>query len=261
MFARLIAIDDPMNRHAPSTPITVVSVDDHALIRSGIRHVLKRHSDISLVGEGASGEEILPLVALHRPDLLLLDIRLPSRPDTSVRLGSRHSTIASVLELRRVYPGTHVVIVSQYDSPPLIRAAVAAGIHGYLLKDDALTDVLAEAIRIVHAGGIYFSEEIQKALMTGQLGSTPALQGRQREVLEAIFADPDLPREQIAQRLNISPHTLTHYLGTIYSALGVTNLAAAFVKALELGLLAPPPAEQSDEGDVASLLQDFSDEE
>lgn len=250
-----------MNRHAPSKPITVVSVDDHTLIRSGIRHVLERHSDISLVGEGASGEEILPLVASHRPDLLLLDIRLPSRPDISVRLGSRHSTIASVLELRRAYPGTRVIVVSQYDSPPLIRAAVAAGVQGYLLKDDGLTDVLAEAIRVVHAGGIYFSAEIQKALMTGKLGATPLLQGRQRAVLEAVFAEPDLPREQIAQRLNISPHTLTHYLGTIYSALGVTNLAAAFVKALELGLLAPPPTEQPNDGDVASLFQTFSNEE
>jgi DNA-binding NarL/FixJ family response regulator len=147
------------------TPIRVMAVDDHLLIREGIRYLLAAHDDVVLVAQASAGEEILPLVQTHRPQVLLLDLGLPTRAgDVLSTPASRFPVIPTLYQLQRQYPDTRVIVLSQYDGGPLAKAAMQAGVQGYLLKDDALTAHLVEAIRTVHGGDAYFSERIRHLL-------------------------------------------------------------------------------------------------
>jgi DNA-binding NarL/FixJ family response regulator len=111
-----------------------------------------------------------------------------------------------------------------------------AGVQGYLLKDDALTAHLVEAIRTVDGGGAYFSERIRHLL-----GETEwLLTRRQQEILSLLATEPDLPRLVLARRLHISQNTLSDHLRKIYQILGVNTLPAALLKAMHLGLLPMP---------------------
>jgi DNA-binding NarL/FixJ family response regulator len=220
------------------TPIRVVAVDDHFLIREGIRHLLAVHDDVALVAEAGAGEQILPLVELHRPQVLLLDLGLPVHADPAMSSGSRFPIIPTLYQLQRRFPQTRVIVLSQYDAGPLARAAMQAGVQGYLLKDDALTAHLVEAIRAVHADGVYFSQRIRHLLSDAE----SLLTQRQLEILSLLAVQPELPRTVLACRLHISQNTLTDHLRKIYQTLGVRTLPAALLKAMQMGLL-PTPAD------------------
>lgn len=221
--------------------ITVVSIDDHALVRRGIYHILSQSTDIELVAEGWTGEHVFHLLALHRPNVLLLDVGLPATEESLAGdLPSRFAIIPALHRLAHQFPNTHVIIVSQYDTDSLIRAAVDAGVRGYLVKDDVLTTELCDAVRVVHHGGIYFSNGVQERALALTERDGPILNARQLEILSALAAQPDMPRAQIAQQLYISEHTLNSYLKKIYEELKVSNLAAALIRAFQLNLLPSP---------------------
>ncbi len=221
--------------------ITVVAVDDHELILQGIRYLLEKNDDIRLVAEGYAGSDIVPLVARHRPDILLLDIGIPEERSSGEPAASRHSVIATLHLLQAEYPYTRTIIVSQYGTQSLAKAALSAGVKGYLIKDDALTSYLASAIRMVHRGGIFFSRSLQSQLLQNRIGEPNPLQPRQIEILTAFVLKPNEDRGVIAKTLGISVSTLNYHLGRIYDVLGVNGLAAALLKAMEMDLLPVPP--------------------
>lgn len=224
-----------------SSKITVVSIDDHALVRQGIFHILSQSTDIELVAEGWAGEHVFRLVDIHRPNVLLLDVGLPATESTPLTGPvNRFPIIPALSRLARQFPDTCVIIVSQYDTDSLVRAAIDAGVRGYLVKDDVLTTELCDAVRVVNRGGIYFSQSVQERAFTLGDRREPVLSDRQLEILSVVANQPDLPRVQLARQLSISENTLNRYLQMIYADLGVSSLAAALIRAFQLNLLPSP---------------------
>ncbi|RME54480.1 MAG: DNA-binding response regulator [Caldilineae bacterium] len=224
-----------MDAH-PAAYITVVVVDDHALIRQGIRHVLSGHPDIQIVGEGASGIDVFPLVDRHRPNVLLLDVGLPQSPQSQARF----AVVPTLHRLAEAQPQTRVIIVSQYCLESLVYAALEAGVRGYILKDDLMTERLHEAVYAVHRGRFFFSQALEERALALSSQEAPQLSAKQREVLSALAANPEADRTTVAASLGISQHTLNHHLRMIYKTLGVSNLLGAVLAALEHNLLPLP---------------------
>lgn len=219
--------------------ITVVVLDDHYLIREGIRRLLDDHFDVELVAEGSVGDELFPLVERYRPDIILLDLGMPQTAQGAMHAqGPEFAAFPAIVQLRQDYPDTRIIIVSQYGTKTLVAGALEAGVKGYLLKSDALTQNLVEAIRMVHFGGVYFSDAIgQKLLEVEEHQPPPVLTDRQREIVRAVAANPNLSQAEHAQRLGISEHTLKQHLRQIYRGLGVSNLTAAVIKAIQLRIV------------------------
>jgi len=226
-------------------PITVVTLDDHHLVREGIRRLLDEDPTLKLVGEGWAGDQLEPLLTQHRPDVLLLDVGMPQSATEPSGPGENTFRLLPTLAwLQRRYPGVRVIIVSQYASPVLIESAIELGVCGYLLKDDIFSRYLADAIRAVMRGECYFSEGVTRRLVTPDDRGERQLTPRQREVLQAIAAAPELTYVQHADQLGISEHTISHHLRQIFSRLAVSNLTAAIVNAARLRLITLDEREQ-----------------
>lgn len=138
--------------------ITVVAVDDHPLIREAIRGRLERDSEITLVGEGTRGEQVLPLVEAHRPDVLLLDLLMPQYADEGK---GDFPYLETITDLVRLYPRTKIIILSQEDRPEVVAEMIRIGIQGYLMKGDASSLQLAEAVKKVNADVCMFAQSVQ----------------------------------------------------------------------------------------------------
>lgn len=222
-------------------PITVITLDDHYLVRQGIRSLLADKPDIKIVGEGSAGEHLPVLVQEHRPDVILLDIGMPQKEATALddHLDNTFRVLPAIARLRNQHPAIQIVIVSQYESQAIIEGALDLGVRGYLLKDDALSLQLAEAIRTVSWGGLYFSPEIEKRLTRGgpRDSKDAVLTARQKEILQALANNPSLSHQQIAERLGISEHTLNNHLRKIYEQLEATNKLEALLNAMRMELI------------------------
>lgn len=227
-------------------PISVVTLDDHHLVRAGIRSVLINAPDVEVVGEGSTGEHLELLLEQHNPDVVLLDLGMPEKAGQSTQTpGTAFRALPAISRLRERYPNTRVIIVSQQISQALVEGALERGVRGYLLKDDALSVHLAEAIRTVHLGGLYLSEGVGRQWRsTPQVSSTtPVLTQRQQEVIQAVATNPELSYAEHARHLDISEHTFTNHLRQVFERLGTNNVTAAVVKALQMGIVFFPTAE------------------
>ena len=127
-------------------PIGVLIADDHPLMRSGIRTTLEGANDIVVVAEADEGREVLRLCARHRPDVVLLDLSMPGPP-----------FVETIERLKAKLPEIGILALTAYDDAIYVRAVVAAGAEGYVLKDE-VAEMLATAIRTVHRGGTWFSK-------------------------------------------------------------------------------------------------------
>lgn len=220
--------------------ITVITLDDHHLVRHGIRSLLREDPIIELVGEGWAGEHLDALLQMHKPDIVLLDIGMPQNevaPDNGGDNAFR--VLPAIARSLRQYPDTNILIVSQYASRALIEGALELGVRGYILKGDALSESLTYAIRTVYQGGTYLSESVSKRLSykRSQSQTDTILTARQLEVMQTIAANPDLSYAQHAAQLEISDHTFNNHLRKIFNRLEVSSLVAAIVKAVQLGII------------------------
>ncbi|NMG74750.1 response regulator [Aromatoleum diolicum] len=199
-----------------SARIRLLLVDDHQLVRDGLRARLGDIGDIDIVGEAANGQQALAAAESLRPDLALVDVGLPdiNGIELTSALGER-------------CPALRVLILSMYDSQGYVMSAMRAGARGYVLKDAPSTEIIA-AIRAVAAGGVYFSSSLTAAL-SAPPADTTALTEREREVL--IFVAQGDSNKRIAQKLDVSVRTVeTHRLNLrrklgIDTAAGLTNYA------------------------------------
>jgi DNA-binding NarL/FixJ family response regulator len=212
-------------------PIRVLVADDHAIVRTGIRHVLESEPGFTVVAEAATGAEALELAASLHPDVAVLDISMPG--DSGLRVAA---------ELRLRSPGTHVLILSMHDNTEYVLESLRAGAHGYLLKDTAATE-LRTAIRAVRRGESFFSPPIAarlSAVVLGEHAGSPAgglglLTGRERQVLIGV-AKGHTNRE-IAAQLGISHRTVETHRESLMRKLGVRTVAGLTRLALEAGLV------------------------
>ncbi len=201
----------------------VLIVDDHPVVREGVAAVLSGERDIDVVGAAESIDEGLRLAATLRPDVILLDLRLP---------GGDADGVARFTAAAR-----GVVVFTAYDADDDVFGAIRSGAKGYLLKGSPAADI-ARAIRQVHAGESYVSPRIAARLVQGMAapkGRTGTLSTRERGVLRLVAAG--LSNRQIAETLAISERTVKFHVTAIFNKLGADNRAQAVALAAARGLL------------------------
>ena len=204
----------------PGARIRLLLVDDHQLVRDGLRARLGDIPEIDIVGEAANGEQALAAAETLRPDLALVDIGLPD---------------INGIELTTAFaqrcPELRVLILSMYDSQGYVMSAMRAGARGYVLKDAPSAEIIA-AIRAVAAGGVYFSSALTAALST-QADDVTALTEREREVL-ILVAQGD-SNKRIAQKLDVSVRTVETHRLNLRRKLGIETAAGLASYALKRG--------------------------
>jgi DNA-binding NarL/FixJ family response regulator len=213
---------------ADGETISVVIVDDHALLREGTRQILERAGGFEVLGEAADGESAVPLIAEARPDVVLLDMRLPGINGVEV---ARRVVEAS--------PSTRVLILSAFDEIDYVQAALSAGVAGYLLKTTP-GEELVGAIRAAHSGVVVLDSALSSYLVgaptTGRAGSgVETLTSREREVVRLVAQG--LPNKAIASRLSISPRTVEGHLNHVFDKVGASSRSALVRLAMVNGLI------------------------
>jgi len=203
-------------------PITVLLVDDHQVVRQGVRAFLETQKDLTVVGEANSGEEAIRLAAEQVPDVILMDLVMPQM-----------SGAAATQAIRERCPGVQVIALTSFGERELVQEALRAGALSYLLKNVSAGE-LAEAIRAAYAGRPTLAPEAAQALIqTTSEGPTPGhdLTARELEVLAVMVEG--LTNPEIAERLVVSRSTAKAHVSNILSKLGVSNRAEAIALALQ----------------------------
>jgi DNA-binding NarL/FixJ family response regulator len=218
-------------------PITIVTIDDHALIREAIKGMIATREDMLLVGEGWAGEQLFALVEEHQPDVLILDLNMPQ--SANKENNKRFAAIEALVRLHEEFKETAVIILSQHATLPFVQAAIENDVRSYLLKNDDLSLNLLDAIEAVHKGGTLFSREINNMLFgqTQANGQTFNLTERQIEVIQSLAKWPGKSYTQLAAELHISTSTFKGHLNKVFKELDVPTATACVIKAMQLGLI------------------------
>jgi NarL family two-component system response regulator LiaR len=214
-----------------SPAIRVLVADDHAIVRTGIRHVLETEPGFTVVAEASNGTEALTLAVELLPDVAVLDISMPGL-----------SGLQTAAELRRRAPETRILMLSMHDNAEYVLESLRAGVHGYLLKDSAAAE-LGSAIRAVCRGESFFSPPVARqlgAVVRGELGgeqprALDQLTSRERQVLVGVAGGRT--NKEIAQELGISHRTVESHRESLMRKLDVYTVAGLTKVALEEGLI------------------------
>lgn len=209
-----------------SDTIKVFIVDDHLIVREGLRLILETGTGIEVIGEAPDGETALSLLSVTTPDVILLDLRMPDMNGIEV-----------LEHIRRSWPITKVIILTTYNDNDLMVQGIKAGASGYLLKDVG-RDTLLDAIRVAERGEMLIQPQLLPSILSGLQPVTVTAQqltDREREILYGV-ANGERSKE-IASRLNISERTVRGHLTNIYDKLGVDSRASAVAVALSRSLI------------------------
>jgi NarL family two-component system response regulator LiaR len=212
--------------------IRTLIADDHALLRQGTAELLNREPDLEVVGEAADGQAAVDLARDLRPDVVLMDIRMPGL-----------SGLEATRRIHDLLPDTRILVLTAYDDDEYVLSLLRAGAHGYLLKTSPITE-LTQAIRQVWAGDTPLHPAIARKLVL-RLADGPAipdeaqadvqaLTPRELEVLQCLARG--LSNRQIAESLFISDRTVQAHLSNIFSKLHVTSRVEAVLAAIRLRL-------------------------
>jgi DNA-binding NarL/FixJ family response regulator len=210
-----------------TTPIRVLIVDDHAVIRDGITAMLEPHQDLDVVGHAGDGTGAERLAAELRPDVVLMDLRMPGTDG-----------VAATLAITALPRPPRVLVLTTYDSDADIVRAMAAGAIGYLLKDTPRRELL-DAIRAAAQGRAVLTPSVATKLVRQQHLSRPEpLSAREREVL--VLVAGGATNKDIANRLNVAEATVKTYLTRVFAKLDVDDRTAAVTTALARQLITLP---------------------
>jgi DNA-binding NarL/FixJ family response regulator len=207
------------------TAIRIVVVDDHPIVRDGLRALFSTVPDVAVVGEAADADAALREVTLHRPDVLLLDVHMPGGTGLQV-----------LPRLRQASPETHVLLLTMDDDAETALEAVQLGADGYLVKG-ASQDEIMRAVRAVHDGQLILGRAVNRHLRgigRRDVPPFPQLAAREREILDLVAAG--LTNAGIAERLFLSPKTVANYLTSVFAKIAVSDRAQAIIKARDAGL-------------------------
>jgi DNA-binding NarL/FixJ family response regulator len=209
--------------------IRVLVADDHAVIRDGIAAILEPHDDLLTVGEAEDGDTAVRLAAELRPDVVLMDLRMPGVDGT-----------AATARITELSPAPRVLVLTTYDSDADITRAMAAGAIGYVLKD-IRRDALLDAIRRAARGEAVLAPSVATKLVRQQHAvRPPPLSEREREVLTLVATGAT--NRDIASAMTVAEATVKTYLTRIFTKLGVSDRTAAVTTALTHDLITCPPS-------------------
>ena len=207
-----------------STPLRLVIVDDHPVVRAGLEGMLASQADFVVVGEASSGLEAVELTERLRPDVVIMDLRMANMDGTE-----------AITQIRQRQLSTPILVLTSYESSADILRALEAGATGYLLKE-ASREHLFAAIRTVAQGKSAFSPEVATHLVHHvQKPANAFLSQRELEVL--AFVARGASNKEVARNLHVSEATIKSHLLRIFGKLGVEDRTAAVTMALEKGLL------------------------
>ena len=201
--------------------IRILIVDDHTVVRGGLRLFLLAFPDLDLVGEASSGQMAIDLCKIHQPDVVIMDIIMPGM-----------NGIETTHQIRTKFPDMKVIALTSFPDEQLVLDVIEAGASGYLLKTTSATE-LVEAIRDVTAGKKVFSKEIEKLLIQKSQKSFyhEDLTRREWEIFHQVMIGKS--NSEIADDLIISVSTVKYHVSNILSKLGVKNRAEAIAYAVQ----------------------------
>lgn len=203
------------------SPIRVLVVDDHRIVREGLALIINREADIEVVGTAASGEEGVAAFTRDRPDIVLMDLQLPGM-----------SGVEAIRDIRRLDPRARIVVLTMYGGDEDIHRALEVGATTYLLKD-SLSDDLIRVVREVHAGGRPMTPDVKARL--DDRAAHPTLTQREIRVLQVVMEGKR--NKEIAASLSISEETVEVHMKNIFTKLGVHDRTAAVYVALRRGII------------------------
>lgn len=204
-----------------SSVIKVMIVDDHPLVRVGMATVVNQQPDMTIAAEADGGPRVLELFRFHRPDVVLMDMRL--RGESGARLTSA---------IRAEFPSARVLVISNYDGDEDIHQALAAGAMGYLFKS-VVEDELVDAIREISAGRRYLPKGVAERLHEHKLGSH--LTRREDEILDLL--GKGMSNRELGQVLGVSEDTIKTHLKSLFRKLEVSDRAEAVREGLRRGFI------------------------
>jgi DNA-binding NarL/FixJ family response regulator len=205
-------------------PIRILIVDDHPIMRVGVSAMIAKYEELQVAGLAGSGEEALEQYAEHRPDIVLLDLRLPGI-----------SGLATLQAMRNNDPSARIVILTTYDGDEDIHRAMTAGARGYLTKG-LPPEMLLAAIRKVHAGGSYIPTPISRSLATRTADT--CLSSRECEVLQLLAEGKS--NKDIAVELGIRESTVKCHISVILTRLDANDRTQAVIVGQSRGYVHPP---------------------
>ena len=212
-----------------SEPMRVVIADDHGIVRSGVRMLLERQADIQVIGEASDGAEARDMVIREKPDLAILDVKMP-----------KLTGLQATREIREQVPEVSVLILSMYDDDRYLFEALKAGASGYVLKAQADADLMA-AVRAVEKGEPFLTPAAQRALIKDVLGEgaerSDDLTPREQEVVKLV-AEAHTNKE-IAEILHLSEKTVENHRSNAMRKLGMRDRVELVRYAIRKGLIDP----------------------
>ena len=223
-----------------SRPHRVLLVDDDAMVRTGLRLILQSADDIEVVAEASDGDEVVPAVHAHHPDVVLMDLRM-----------ARMDGVAATQEVRALPEPPQVVVLTSWDVDDAVLRSLVAGAAGFLLKSAGPTDIVG-AVRAVAAGDAVLSPQSTRRVLDHIAQDSCDAERRRAEELTVLLSDRErdvtvavgngLGNAEIARRLYVSEATVKTHLAAAQAKLGARNRVEVAVLAERAGLLRPPQA-------------------
>jgi DNA-binding NarL/FixJ family response regulator len=209
------------------SPVRVLLVDDHPVVRDGIRGLIEKAVDIVLIGEAAKGAEALQMIETDPPDVLLLDLELPDIPGVQV-----------AHRVQELYPAVKILVLSAHDDPVYVRELLELGAAGYLMKEEAPESIVDAVRGVAHGEQGWVSRRIAAQMaswMQNDDADSSRLTVREYEVLRWLVQGKT--NQAIAEEMNISVKTVEKYIRNIFTKLNVTSRVEAAVYAVKEGLV------------------------
>lgn len=229
MLTGTVRMPDPAKQRV----IRILLIEDHVILREGLKSLLEIENDLEVIGEAGSGEEGLREAAVAKPDLVITDIRLPGRSGLSI-----------IPDLRQVNPEGRILVLTAHCTDEYVRAALEAGADGYVLKDATRSDLI-QGIHTVADGQKYFSTPVASKLVSGFLGvagdgssdKSDRITRRERQVLRLVASA--YSNKNIAAKLGLSIKTVEKHRSNLMKKLGLHSTAAVTLYAIRHNLVSP----------------------